>query len=71
MAQNYYTGPGKAYFNAVGLQANGAQGQIKVDIKEKTTEAGTSQFGRVGETLDDVTAEIDLTPFDNYNLLPT
>jgi hypothetical protein len=71
MATNYYTGPGKVYLNSVGLQANGAQGAIKILLNEKTTEAGTSQFGRVGETLDDVTGEIDLTPFDNWNLLPT
>ena len=71
MAQNYYTGPGKVYYNSVGLQANGAQGQITFAITEKTTEAGTSQFGRVGETLDDVTGEISLTPFDNWGLLAT
>lgn len=71
MAQNYYTGPGKAYFNSVGLQANGAQGQIKADLLEKTTEAGTSQFGRIAETLDDAIAEVSLTPFDNWGLLAT
>ena len=71
MSQAYYTGPAKTFINSVGLQANGAQGQVKFAITEKTTEAGTSQFGRVGETLDDATGEIDLTPFDNWNLLPT
>ena len=71
MSQNYYTGPAKAFFAAVGLQANGAQGQIKADLIEKTSDAGTSQFGKIAETLDDQYAEVTLTPFDSYNLLPT
>ena len=71
MSLNYYTGPGKVYYNSLGLQATGQQGAVKFTINEKTTEAGTAQFGRVGETLDDQTGEIDLTPFDNWNLLPT
>ena len=71
MAQNYYTGPGKVYFNSVGLQANGVAGQISASINEKTSEAANAMFGRVGETLDDVTAEISLTPFDNWGLLRT
>ena len=44
MSQNYYTGPGKAYFNSVGLQANGSQGQIKADLIEKSSEVAASQF---------------------------
>lgn len=71
MSQNYYTGPGKAYFNSVGLQANGAQGTIKASLIEKTSDAGTAQFGKIAETLDDQYAEVELTPFDNWGLMTT
>jgi len=71
MAVFYYTGPGKIFTNGVGMQANGTQGPIKVDTIEKTTEVATYQFGRIGETLDDQTAEITLTPFANWGLLST
>lgn len=71
MSQSYYTGPGKVYFNSVGLQANGVAGAIAAVINEKTSEAANAMFGRVGETLDDVTGEITLTPFDNWGLLRT
>lgn len=71
MAQAFYTGPVKVYFNATGLQVNGAQGQGKFNIAEKTSDAGTSQFGKIAETLDDVVGEIDFTPFDNWGSLAT
>ncbi|HEX9048681.1 MAG TPA: hypothetical protein VF988_16765, partial [Verrucomicrobiae bacterium] len=66
-----YTGPAKVYLNSVGLQANGAQGAVKATLNEKTSDAATSQFGKIAETLDDQTAEIDITPFDNWGLLAT
>ena len=73
MSQAIYTGPGKVFLagNSVALQANGANGPIKFTINEKTSDAGTAMFGKIAETLDDQTAEIDVTPFDNWNLLPT
>jgi hypothetical protein len=71
MSTTYYTGPAKTYFNAVGMQANGAQGQVQANLLEKTSDVGTAQFGKIAETLDDATAEITLTPFDNWGLLRT
>jgi hypothetical protein len=68
---NYYTGPGKVYINSVGLQASGENGQIKFSITEKMSDVATAQYGKIAATLDDVTGEIDITPFDNWGLLPT
>lgn len=73
MSQTFYTGPAKVYngLNSVAFQANGAQGQVKLTINEKTSDVGTAQFGKIAETLDDQTGEIDITPFDSWSLLPT
>lgn len=73
MSQAYYTGPAKVYLgsNSVALQANGANGQVKFNINEKTADAGTAMFGKIAETLDDQTGEIDVTPFDSWSLLPS
>lgn len=73
MAQTFYTGPGKTYLgvNSVALQANGATGQVKATINTKTDDACTAQFGKIAEVVTDVTAEIDVTPFDSWHLLPT
>jgi len=40
-------------------------------INEPTTPVAAAMFGRIGETLDDVTAKISVTPFDNWGLLAT
>lgn len=73
MAESFYTGPAKVYLgvNSVALQANGAQGQVKGTISTKTSDAGTAMFGKIAEVVTDVTAEIDITPFDSWHLLPT
>jgi len=72
-AQTYYTGPAKVYLgnNSVAMQANGASGQVKFSINEKTSDIATAMFGKIAEGLDDVTGEIDVTPFDAWHLLPT
>jgi hypothetical protein len=67
----YYTGPAKVFINSVGLQANGAQGAVQLNLLEKTSDVGTAQFGKIAETLDDQIAELNLTPFDNWSLLRT
>ena len=71
MSKTYYSGPGKTYFNSVGLQAEGENGQIVATLEEKTNPVATSQFGRIGETLIDQTAKVAMTPFDNWGLLAT
>jgi hypothetical protein len=71
MAETYYTGPCKAYYNAVAFQPTGVQGTAKINVNEKTSDVATAMFGKMGEVLDDVTVEVDLTPFDSWNLLPT
>ena len=73
MSQNFYSGPAKVYLagNTVALQASGANGQVKFTLTEKTSDAGTAMFGKIAETLDDLTGEIEVTPFDSWSLLPT
>src|ERR1035437_1934055 len=73
MPQNFYTGPAKVFLggNSVSLQATGANGQVKFTITEKKSDAGTAMFGKIAETLDDLTGEIDVTPFDSWSLLPS
>jgi hypothetical protein len=67
----YYSGPGKVYLNSVALQAQGENGQITAVINEPTTPVAAAMFGRIGETFDDQTAKITVTPFDNWGLLAT
>jgi hypothetical protein len=73
LAQTFYTGPAKTFLgvNSVALQANGASGAVKATIQTKTADAGTGQFGKIGEIVTDILAEIDVTPFDSWHLLPT
>lgn len=71
MALNYYTGPGKLFYNSKGFQADGENGPIKIDLDEKTTTRSTAMFGRQLETVDSQSAKISVTPFDNWLLLPT
>ena len=71
MSTTYYSGPGKVYFNSVGLQAAGENGQIVATLDEKTDPVATAQFGRIGETLADQTVKVSVTPFDNWGLLAT
>jgi hypothetical protein len=76
MSQTLYSGPAKvSYYNAnsspQAMQAEGENGAIKITIDEKTTQRSTAMHGRILETLDDVTAKIDITPFDSWTLLPT
>jgi hypothetical protein len=73
MSQTFYTGPAKTYLgvNSVALQASGAQGQAKVTINTKTADAGAAIFGKIAEVVTDVTADIDVTPFGSWHLLPT
>jgi hypothetical protein len=67
----YYSGPGKVYLNSVALQAQGENGQVTATINEPTTPVAAAMFGRIGETLDDQTVTISVTPFDNWGLLAT
>jgi hypothetical protein len=71
--QAIYTGPGKTFLgqNNVALQANGATGPVKLSLNEKTDDAGASQFGKLTETEGDMSAEIDVTPFPSWSLLPS
>jgi len=71
MGQQFYTGPAKVFLNSVALQAANAQGNVKATINTKTTDAGTAMFGKIAEIVTDVSAEIDVNPFDSWHLLPT
>ncbi len=67
----YYSGPGKAYLGTTGFQPEGVNGQIRLAIEEKTDERASAQGGKLFETLADQIGKVSVTPFDNWNLLPT
>lgn len=67
----FYSGPGKAYFNSLGLQAEGENGVINVVVTETVKDIANAIGGKLGNQLLDQTAEISIKPFDNWNLLPT
>jgi hypothetical protein len=71
MPTTFYSGPGKSYFNSLGFQADGENGQINAVLDHKTTQRGTAMFGRIRETVDEVIGKVSLTPFDNWGLLRT
>ena len=50
--------------------ADGENGAVKLAINEKRTQRSTANFGYHQSTLDDQTAEISLTPFDMWALIP-
>lgn len=70
-SKTYYTGPGKVYFNSLGLFAEGENGQIKIGLNEETVPFGASMFGRIGEQVANQQVELALTPFDSWGLLRT
>lgn len=71
MSTTIYAGPGKAYFNSVGFQANDTNGSISAKTLQDVDPVAVSMFGRVGYLQGNVIETVDLTPFDNWGLLPT
>ena len=73
-AQTLYSGPGKVYHaHALGnfaLHAQGENGAVKLAVVEKRTQRSTATHGYIRSTLDDQLAELTLTPFDSWALLP-
>ena len=73
-----YSGPAKVVmFNGGAspgqiamLQADGENGQVKVQFDEKRTKRATGMTGYLRSTLDDQTVKVSLTPFDSWSLLP-
>ena len=69
-----YSGPGQVVSaiqgSSYGFQAEGENGQIKLDFMEKRTRRSNALFGYAKSTLDDQTAKISFTPFDSWALLP-
>ena len=71
MSQILYSGPGKVYFNSKSLQAQGENGNVKIDLQEATSPIAQAMIGRLGENYEDSSVKISTTPFDDYSLLPT
>lgn len=71
MSATIYAGPGKVFFNSVGIQANDTNGQIVAKTVQDTDPASVSMFGRVGYLQGNVVETIDLTPWENWGLIPT
>lgn len=66
-----YSGPGKVYFNSIGLFPEGINGPIKLALNETTVPIGASMFGRVSEQVSDQTVDLTFVPFDNWGSLRT
>src|ERR1039458_7875249 len=71
MSQTLYSGPGKTYFNGKSFQAQGENGQVKIDVTEVRSPVANAMIGRVAETFEEPLAKITTTPFDDYSLLTT
>ena len=73
-APQLYSGPGQVAYNFQGkpyiLQAEGENGQVKLDYAEKRTQRASGMFGYMKSTLDDQTAKVTVTPFDSWAILP-
>jgi len=71
MSAPIYAGPGKLYFNGVALQANDTNGSILARTVQDADPAAVALFGRIGYLQGNVIETIDLTPFENWGLIPT
>lgn len=66
-----YSGPAKVFINSIGLQAEGENGMIKLNLTETTAEYAAAMFGRIGEQTVDQIMEVTITPFDNWGSIGT
>ena len=71
-----YSGPGQVA-QSIGsgpvvyiYQAEGENGQVKLEVNQKRTRRSTAIHGYLKSTLEDETARISLTPFDSWAILP-
>ncbi len=71
MSATIYAGPGKVYFNSVAVQANDTNGQIVAKTVQDADPASVSMFGRIGYLQGNVIETIDMTPFENWGIIPT
>lgn len=76
-ANQYYSGPGKVFYNSpwgggalISFQAADANGAIQFNIDEKTTTRGAAMFGDMFETTTDLVGHVTFTPFSDWGLLP-
>ncbi|HTB86030.1 MAG TPA: hypothetical protein VK742_20460 [Candidatus Sulfotelmatobacter sp.] len=73
-AQTVYSGPGKVRStiatNPYNFHAEGENGKVDLKILEKRDQRSTGTFGYIRSTLADQMAELTLTPFDSWALLP-
>lgn len=67
---NIYTGPGKILMNGMALVAEGSGGRITAKLNDQAIAAVSSWHGTAKQVAGDLTAEIDLTPFDDWSALP-
>jgi hypothetical protein len=71
MSATIYAGPGKVYFNSVGIQANDTNGQIVAKTVQDADPAAVSMFGRVGYLQGNTLETIEMTPWENWGIIPT
>jgi hypothetical protein len=66
-----YAGPGKIYYNSIGLQPEGENGPINIALTEEQSPFAAAMFGKVGQQLLDQIAAVTCRPFDNWGSLRT
>ena len=69
--QTIYAGPGKLFFNGIGLSPIGDNGELKYEITANRAHMDSAMFGRLGSQLAGVTGKVSLTPADNWGSMPT
>lgn len=68
-AQTLYAGPAKCYRGAVGLFAEGENGDVKFEIDQEKLEVASAMHGHLRYQQGDVTGKITIKPFDNWGIL--
>ena len=66
-----YAGPGKIYFNSIGLQPEGENGSVVIALNEERADIAAAMFGKIGQQQLNEEASISFTPFDNWGSLRT
>ena len=65
-----YAGPGKIKMGSLVLHAEGAGGKITAKRKDEMVPSVSSFYGTVNKMIRDLTVEIDVTPYNDWSMLP-
>ena len=66
-----YAGPGKLYFNSIGLFPEGENGAIKAEVHQETLDVASGFHGRMASVQAGASVKISISPFDSWGALAT